>query len=66
MDPIRDIKELATMLIVNGRQDFANRVQGDVVFQDISSEMVDSALIQAGATISSDGDPVPALHLKVD
>ena len=60
--PNQGYQRIGTMY-VNGRQDFANG-QGDVVFQDISSEMVDSALIQAGATISSDGDPVPALHLK--
>jgi hypothetical protein len=48
-------------MYVNGRQDF-NLGIGDVVYQDNSSEMVD--VNWTSSTISSEGDPVPALHLR--
>ena len=49
-------------LHVVGRQDF-NSGTGSVVYQDYSSEMVDTNM-QSFVT-SSDGDAVPALHLRV-
>jgi len=49
-------------MYISGRQDFTLGV-GDVVFQDNSSEMTDLNMQQY--TTSSDGDPVPALHLRV-
>lgn len=49
-------------MYVSGRQDF-NLGTGDVVFQDNSSEMTDVNMQQY--TTSSEGDPVPALHLRV-
>ena len=54
-------QRVGTLHIV-GRQDFSFGT-GDVVFQDYSSEMVDSNMEQF--TTSSDGDAVPALHLRV-
>ena len=48
-------------MYVNGRQDFGLGT-GDVVYDDVSSEMVDTGLVSA--TVSSEGDPVPALHLR--
>lgn len=49
-------------LFISGRQDFSLGV-GDVVFQDNSSEMAD--LNMQEFLTSSDGDAVPALHLRV-
>lgn len=49
-------------LFISGRQDFSLGI-GDVVFQDNSSEMTDVNMQQY--TTSSDGDAVPALHLRV-
>ena len=48
-------------MIVNGRQDFSLGT-GDVVYQDYSSEMVDTGV--EDALTSSEGDPVPALQLR--
>ena len=48
-------------MVVNGRQDFALGT-GDVVYQDYSSEMVDTGL--ETSLTSSEGDPVPALELR--
>ena len=58
--PGNGYQRIGTMY-VNGRQDFGNGT-GDVVFQDDSSEMVDTGLV--AATTSDEGDPVPALHLR--
>ena len=49
-------------MFISGRQDFSLGV-GDVVFQDNSSEMAD--LNMQEFLTSSDGDAVPALHLRV-
>ena len=54
-------QRVGTMHIV-GRQDF-NSGTGGVVFQDYSSEMVDTNM--QPFVLSSDGDSVPALHLRV-
>ena len=60
--PGQGYQRVGTMDVV-GRQDFNQATgQGRVVYQDYSSEMVDDALTYA--TTSSDGDPVPALHLR--
>jgi len=48
-------------MYVSGRQDFEFGT-GGVVFQDYSSEMVDDTL--EASTVSSDGDPVPAVQIR--
>ena len=58
--PGQGYQRIGTMY-VNGRQDFALGT-GDVVYEDVSSEMVDTNM--AIYTSSSDGDAVPALHLR--
>ena len=58
--PGQGYQRIGTMY-VNGRQDFSLGT-GDVVYDDVSSEMVDTGLISS--TTSSEGDPVPALHLR--
>ena len=58
--PGQGYQRIGTMY-VNGRQDFGLGT-GDVVYDDVSSEMVDTGLVSA--TVSSEGDPVPALHLR--
>ena len=59
--PGQGYQRIGTMYIA-GRQDFGLGT-GDVVYQDDSSEMVDTAWVSS--TTSSDGDPVPALQLRV-
>ena len=59
--PGQGYQRVGTMYIV-GRQDFALGT-GDVVYQDDASEMVDTAW--ETSTTSSEGDPVPALQLRV-
>ncbi len=54
-------QKVGTLHIV-GRQDFSFGT-GGVVYQDYSSEMVDTNMQQF--VTSSDGDPVPAIHLRV-
>ena len=58
--PGQGYQRIGTMY-VNGRQDFSLGT-GDVVYDDVSSEMVDTGL--TAVTTSSEGDPVPALHLR--
>ena len=59
-EPERNYQRIGTMY-VSGRQDF-DLGTGDVVYEDVSSEMVDTGL--TAFTTSSEGDPVPALHLR--
>ncbi len=59
--PGNGYQRVGTLHIV-GRQDF-NYGAGEVVYQDYSSEMVDA--INQNFIVSSDGDAVPALHLRV-
>ena len=58
--PGQGYQRIGTMY-VNGRQDFGSGT-GDVVYEDVSSEMLDTGLV--ASAISSEGDPVPALHLR--
>ena len=59
--PGNGYQRVGTLHIV-GRQDF-NYGAGEAVYQDYSSEMVDD--INQFYLVSSDGDAVPALHLRV-